>query len=109
MVISTNPVPFDRLPADCDVTVAVDVTGKPVRGGRKHPTNAQLVVGSMLTLFHQIAKLRRERNPPDIYIEPNVDPFQAPDFFKIDEILQAAEPAKEQLKQVLAERLSDPA
>ncbi len=97
----TNPVPFDKLPDSCTFTIAVDVTGRPVRSGDKHPTNTQLAIGSMLTMFHQIAKLRRAQNPPDLYLEPDVDAFQAPDFFRVDEVLKAAEPAKDELKRAL--------
>ena len=65
------------------------------------PTNAQLAIGALLTMFHQIAKLRSEHNPPDLYIEPDVDAFQAPDFFKVNDILKSAEPAKDKLKRAL--------
>ena len=99
----TNPVPFDKLPDDCTYKIAIDVTGKPVRGGRKHPTNMELAIGSLLTLFHQIAVLRSVHNPPNLYIEPDVDAFQAPDFFRIEEILDAAKPAKAELKRALEE------
>jgi NTE family protein len=97
----TNPVPFDKLPDTCTYKVAIDVTGRPVPRGDKHPTNMELAIGSLLTLFHQIAKLRHEQNPPDFYIEPDLDAFQAQDFFKVEEILTAAEPAKIQLKRAL--------
>jgi len=96
-----NPVPFDKLPDTCTYTIAIDVTGRPVPREGKHPTNMELAIGSLLTLFHQIAKLRRDQNPPDFYIEPDVDAFQAPDFFKIEGILKAAQPAKDELKRVL--------
>ncbi|MGI9463768.1 MAG: patatin-like phospholipase family protein, partial [Aestuariivirgaceae bacterium] len=86
----TNPVPFDKLPDTCTFTIAIDVTGRPVRSGQKHPTNARLMIGAVLTLFHQIADLRRQKDPPDLYLEPDVDAFQAQDFFKLDGILKAA-------------------
>ncbi|NNE24066.1 MAG: patatin-like phospholipase family protein [Rhizobiales bacterium] len=96
-----NPVPFDKLPHTCTYKVAVDVTGRPVPRDGKHPSNMALAIGSLLTLFHQIAKLRRDQNPPDFYIEPAVDAFQAPDFFKAEAILRAAVPAKTELKRAL--------
>ena len=99
----TNPVPFDKLPDECTYIIAIDVTGKPVRTERKHPTNMELAIGSLLTMFHQIAVLRRDQKPTDIYIEPDVDEFQAPDIFKIEDILKAAEPAKARLKRALEE------
>ncbi len=96
-----NPVPSDRLPESCTYTIAVDVTGKPVPTEGRHPTNMQLAIGALLNLFHQVALLRRDRNPPDLYLEPDIDQFQAPEFFRIEEILKAAEPAKADLKRAL--------
>ena len=98
----TNPVPFDKLPNNCQHTIAIDVTGRPVPSPDRYPTNTQLVIGAMLTMFHQIAELRRKDNPTDAYLTPDVDAFQAPDFFRLDEILAAAKPEKERLKRVLA-------
>ena len=96
-----NPVPFDKLPDTCTYKVAIDVTGRPVPRDGKHPTNMELAIGSLLTLFHQIAKLRHDQNPPDSYIEPDLDAFQAHDFFKVEDILKAAKPAKAELKRAL--------
>ena len=59
------------------------------------------MIGALLTMFHQIAELRRQDNPTDAYLLPNVDAFQAHDFFKVDEIFKAAETEKERLKRVL--------
>jgi len=97
----TDPVPFDKLPDSCDVKIAVDVTGRPAPAKRGHPTNSQLVYGSILTMFHQIAELRRDRNPPDLYVEPALDDFYGGDFFKIDDILKAAEPARDEVRDYL--------
>lgn len=94
----TNPVPFDLLHDDADFIIAVDVTGKPPMRDGGHLTNIELATGAMLTMFRQIATIRRKFSPPDIYIEPAIDRFTAADFFKVREILKAAEPAKEELK-----------
>jgi NTE family protein len=101
-----NPVPFDHVREGMDIVVAIDVTGRPQPSGRKHPSNIELAVGSMLIMFRQIADLRRARNPPDIYIEPPVDRFGASEFFRAAEMLEAAEPAKERLKRALDLRLT---
>jgi NTE family protein len=99
----TNPVPFNH--ARADITVAVDVTGRPKPLVKKSPSNIELAVGSLLILFNELAELRRTHNPPDIYITPSVERFGAADFFKVQEILAAAQPAKEQLKRALEMRL----
>jgi NTE family protein len=101
----TNPVPSDLLPSHIAITTAIDVTGKPSRGKRSKPSNMNLAIGGMIIAFHQIAALKRAANPPDIYIEPAVEGFQAHEFFKLDDILMAARPSRDQFKQELEDAM----
>ena len=101
----TNPVPFDHVREGMDIVVAIDVTGKPKLSGRKHATNMELAVGSMLIMLNQLADLRRAAAPPDIYISPKVDQFGSGDFFKLREIFESASTSKDQLKRALELRL----
>ncbi len=98
----TNPVPFDYVRPHVDIVVASDVTGKPKSLNGGHPTNLEAAVGSLLIMFQQIASLRRALNPPDIYIEPDISQIGTGDFFRIGDILAAAEPAKQALKTKLS-------
>jgi NTE family protein len=100
-----NPVPFDHVRADSDIVVAIDVTGRPKPLTNTKPSNMELAIGSLLIMFNQLAESRRALSPPDIYIKPAVEGFGAGDFFKVNEMLAAAEPAKEQLKRALQLRL----
>jgi NTE family protein len=100
-----NPVPFDHVREGNDVVVAIDVTGKPKPLTNTKPSNMELAVGSLLIMFNQLAETRRVASPPDIYIKPAVDSFGAGDFFKINDMLKQAEPAKEQLRKALTLRL----
>ena len=101
----TNPVPFDHVKPDCDVTVAIDVTGRPRLAGRAHPGNLELAVGSMLIMFHQIASLRHAAAPADIYIEPDLGSLGATEFFRAEEFIAAGRLAKDGLKRALEARL----
>ena len=101
----TNPVPFNHVRADCDLVVAIDVTGRMREPRRGHHSNMELAVGSMLIMFHQIAVLRRQQNPPDIYINPPIEGFMANDFFRVGEMIEAASRAKDELKRALELRI----
>ncbi len=101
-----NPVPFDHVRVGNDLTVAIDVTGRPTALRRPNHSNLEVAVGSLLIMFHQIADLRHAANPPDIYIEPELEAFGALDFFKPKEMWKAAQPAKEQLKRALDLRIN---
>mgnify|MGYP000990316457 FL=1 len=100
-----NPVPFDHAREGCDIVIAVDVTGKPRPLSNAKASNMELAVGSLLIMFNQLAETRRALSPPDVYIKPAVDGFGAGDFFRVAEILKAAEPAKDQIKRALQLRL----
>jgi NTE family protein len=102
----TNPVPFDHVRDGMDLVVAIDVTGRPKHSERVHPSNMELAIGSMLIMFNQLAELRRAAAPPDIYIKPNIEGFGTGDFFKVHELLAAAEPSKDKLKRALELRLN---
>jgi NTE family protein len=101
----TNPVPFNHVREGMDLVVAVDVTSRPRDFRRAHPSNQELAIGAVLIMFNQIAELRRQAAPPDIYIKPDVAGFGAGEFFRVRELLQAAEPAKDKLKRALEMRL----
>jgi NTE family protein len=56
--------------------------------------------------MRQIARLKREQRPPDIYVEPLLDGFRVLEFFRAQEILAAAAPAKDELKRRLEAHLA---
>jgi NTE family protein len=97
-----NPVPYDVVMDRADVTVAVDVTGQTRRrSGVKVPRTLDAITGSTQILFHSLTREKLKSAPPDILIRPAVGTFGAMDYFKIEAILAAAEPAKEDLKRKL--------
>ena len=102
----TNPVPFDHVRQGTDIVVVVDVTGRPRMGNGKSRTNIELAVGSLLIMFNQVAALRRAVSPPDIYICPAIHDFAGGDFFRIKEVLEQAQPAKDELKRELEKRIA---
>ena len=101
----TNPVPFNHVREGVDIVVAVDVSGRPREANGKNRSNMEVAVGSLLILFNQVASLRRQISPPDIYVRPAIDSFSGADFFRIREVLEQAQPAKDQLKRELERRL----
>ncbi len=96
-----NPVPFDHVRDGVDLVVAIDVTARPkaVHGGRAG--NLDVAIGSMLIMFNRIAELKRALNPPDIYIQPEIDNIGTADFFKVKDIFRQATSAQERLRRAL--------
>jgi NTE family protein len=105
-----NPIPFDVIKDRCDLTVAVDVTGDTQRRpGTELPGLFDVLTGSTQLLFHSITREKLKSIAPDILVRPNVGNFAAMDYFKITDILAAAEPAKADLKAQLRQKLALPA
>jgi NTE family protein len=103
-----NPVPFDAVMHRADLTIAVDVTGGTQRPGAeppKVPPPLEAMTGAAQLLFHSVTREKLKSIRPDILVRPAVGAFGAFDFFRIDDILAAAAPAKEELKRKLAQCL----
>lgn len=103
----TNPLPFDLLMGHADIIVAIDVSGVPVPNPRRPVPAAFEALFSSAFLFERtIVKEKLKWAQPDILISAGTSRYQVLDFLKCDEILKAALPAKEKLKQQLARVLS---
>jgi NTE family protein len=103
-----NPLPFDVVMHRADVTVAVDVTGETQRRpGVRVPRPLEAVTGATQLLFHSITREKLKHTTPDILIRPKVGGFAALDFFRIADILGAAQSAKDDLKRQLSQHLGE--
>jgi NTE family protein len=103
-----NPLPFDLLGDTVDITVAIDVTGASASdvAVSAQPT-ALLVAAQSLQILQKsitIEKLRSRQ--PDVYIDVQLDKYNALEFHKVADILKAAAPAKEALKRQLGRILA---
>lgn len=95
----TNPLPFDLLHDHARIIVAIDVTGAPVPDPtRPSPTAFEALFASAFLFENAIVREKLKSSKPDILISAGTSKFQVLDFLKLDEILAAAEPAKERLK-----------
>jgi NTE family protein len=102
-----NPLPFDVIRAEADITVAIDVSGASTGPG-KHPQPSAFsaLMSSSQILQRSIVREKLKAQQPDIYIDVNVDAFNVLDFHKFRDILAAAETAKAQLRRQLQRVLS---
>jgi NTE family protein len=101
-----NPLPFDIVAGEADLTVAVDASGAPVRRpDQEMPKAWETLFASNFIFERSIIREKLRTRQPDLYIDAGTSRFQILDFLKIDEILAAAEPAKERVKAQLARLL----
>jgi NTE family protein len=97
---AVNPLPYDHL-ADCDVVVAIDVTGRLGDNPKKLPGSLQSVLGTFDTMQNTIITQRIRMKPPDLYIKPDIVGVDILGFDKSDEIFAAAAHARGKLARFL--------
>ena len=101
-----NPLPFDLVASEADLTVAVDVSGAPTRRpGQATPKAWETLFASHFIFERTIIREKLRHRHPDLYIDAGTSRFQILDFLKVEEILAAAEPAKERAKAALTRML----
>jgi len=102
---TVNPLPYDVLTDSCDVVIAVDINSGGSTGQGGVPGYFDTIFGSVQILQRAIVERELEAHPPDIYVKPDLRGFRTLQFYKADEIYRQAQPAKEELKRKLAEKL----
>lgn len=99
----SNPLPFDLIAGEADIIVAIDVSGAPVQAeGRSHPSALEALFASAFIFERTIVREKLKSCQPDIFIEGGTSHFQVLDFLRLNDILAAAEPAKQKLKAQLS-------
>jgi NTE family protein len=94
-----NPLPYDLVRDGTDITVAIDVSGTPVPApDRAHPTATEALFAASFIFERTIIREKLKTQQPDVLIQAGTSHFQLLDIWKVDDILAAALPAKEELK-----------
>ncbi|WP_119254436.1 patatin-like phospholipase family protein [Shinella zoogloeoides] len=101
-----NPVPFDHLAGKADITIGVDVVGKPPAGTAEVPNSIDSLYGATQLTMRSIVTLKLEKGAPDIFLQPEVGRFRVLDFVKAEEVLAASAGIRDELKRALDARLS---
>lgn len=102
-----NPLPYDLIEGTADLTVAIDLNGRTADAAiGARPTAIEVIVQSLQILQKSVTRERLRYRQPDILIQVGVDRFGALEFYRPREILEAAEPAKAELKRELQRALA---
>ena len=101
-----NPVPYDLLPQECDLTIAVDVAGKRTSSSETAPSMADLVFNAFQIAARSIVQEKLCRVRPDIYVEPEIEDIRLLEFYKAAQVFRQAQPAKEKFKRDLESQLA---
>jgi NTE family protein len=95
-----NPLPHDLL-GDCDVVIAIDVMGRMEPGRDRVPHLLRAVLGTFDIMQNSIIAEKLRRDPPDIYIRPDIAGIDILEFHRAEEVFAQAEPARRKLARAL--------
>jgi NTE family protein len=93
-----DPVPFDLVQNEADIVIAVDVVGYPAQQAAKTPDSVDLLFGASQIMMQSIIALNLTRCQPQILIRPPVSEFRVLDFLKMDQVMQATQSIRDELK-----------
>jgi len=104
---AVNPLPFDIIREDCDLLIAVDVTGERVPGSRSSlPGMLESVISTFLIMQSSIVEGKMISARPDIYIRPRLINVGLLDFHRDEEILAGVAEDVRDFRRTLRKRLA---
>lgn len=95
---TVNPVPYDLLFAECDITIAVDVSGSMTPENDDSPSYFDTIFTSISIMQNAIMREKLKQRPPDIYLKPDIRDIRVLEFYEAESIFRQAAPMKQQLK-----------
>lgn len=99
-----NPVPYDLLFDDCDVVVAIDVSGNRNPKTDNGPGYFETVFNTLQITQAAILREKMKQRPPHIYIRPGLEDIRVLEFNRVNEIYRQSRSAADKLRRALRQR-----
>ena len=101
-----NPLPYDIIRKDCNVLVAIDVSGaKTAQEEDVLPGMFESLVSSFQILEAAIVEAKMRMAKPDIYVRPSLENIRVLEFNRFDEIMDGVQDDVGRFKLELEHRL----
>lgn len=97
----SNNLPYDILPEQCDLTIAVDASSTREMVDSDPPSMIDATLGVFDMLVEKVTKAMIEKHPPDIYFNPRLVGIRILDFDKAEDVFKQVEAAVPKLKERL--------
>ncbi|MEA1972074.1 MAG: patatin-like phospholipase family protein [Candidatus Cloacimonadota bacterium] len=99
----TNNLPFDIIQKECNLTIAIDVSGSTsIPSKPKSPNFFDNIMTSFEILQSSIVKFQMNLNRPDIYIKPELKDIGILDFHKSNEITESVKTNIDDFRKILS-------
>ncbi len=100
-----NPLPYDVIRDQCDISVAIDVSAHLHASAEEVPRAYEVLFFAYQIMQNSIVREKLQHSRPDILIKTHIENVRSLEFNKLRSIYEQAVPAKEELKRRLAELL----
>ena len=100
-----NPVPYDLIMDECDVTIAIDVMGHRTESAGLVPSLPESIFNTFQIMQKSILRQKIAAQPPDIYICPEIVDILMLEFHEAAKIFAQAGGAADQLRRELERHL----
>lgn len=85
---AVNPLPYDLIRQECDLTIALDVSGeKTYPSENPIPNMLENLLSTFQIMQASIVESKKRLSPPDIYVKPALTNIRVLDFYRYKEIL----------------------
>jgi NTE family protein len=99
---AVNPLPYDLIREECDLTIAIDVSGeKTFAPGNPIPNMVESILSTFQIMQAAIVEAKKRLSPPDIYVKPALTNIRVLDFYRYKEILAGVQGEVEEFKETL--------
>ena len=100
-----NPLPFDRVRDDCDITVAIDVSGSRELEDDETLSSVGVLLQSFTVMSNNILIEKLKQQKPAVYIKPDIRNVKVLEFYKAREVFAQAQPARARFERELQRSL----
>lgn len=102
----TDPLPLDQAASGVDILIGIDVTGGPDGSSSARDSNMiDVGIAAARIITRTVVNYAMERYPPDVYVQAPVNAFGMLEFWRVREIMAAAEADKDRFKRAVADRI----
>ncbi len=99
---AVNPLPYDLLRRDCDLTIAIDASGvKTYAPEDPVPNMVESILSTFQIMQASIVEAKKKLSPPDIYVKPALTNIRVLDFYRYREILAGVQDEVQGFKETL--------
>ena len=97
-----NPLPYDIIQNECDVTIAIDISAKKDKILNETPPSYEVLFSAFQIMQNSIVNEKLKRKKPDILINTSIKGIRIHEFLKAESIYSQAKTAKDILKKKLS-------